>query len=263
MSHSEYQDVLGGNRWQEQLDLDGPRGAASDDDTCWLCDDFTAWSPVMVAINLELYGTRRRRLGLRFLERWTELNKHLASIARHASCLASRLLCHHALGANDWQEQLDLDRPRGAASDDDTCWLCDDFTAWSPVMVAIDLELLTLQNIRECCRARLHLRHLDAIVGLEIPILCSDGVGSYPEAEVDVLLEHNRSNLISTASMMPFFRFTLQWPTLSQRCILCDSAVGARHRRIARSNAVTSADWVSKGSGFGSNAVNNGFVVEM
>ncbi|KAL1487038.1 hypothetical protein MTO96_008342 [Rhipicephalus appendiculatus] len=39
------------------------------------------------------------------------------------------------------QRQLDLDRPCGMVSSDETCWLCDDFVAWNSVMQEFDLEL--------------------------------------------------------------------------------------------------------------------------
>ncbi|KAH6948931.1 hypothetical protein HPB50_027153 [Hyalomma asiaticum] len=97
MSHSENQDVLPANHWQGQLDLDTADGAAGNEDTCWhwywLYDDLTAWSSVMHAIDSKLYETKPKRLGLRFLEDWTELDRDRVSVARQESCLASKLLC--------------------------------------------------------------------------------------------------------------------------------------------------------------------------
>ncbi|KAL1472402.1 hypothetical protein MTO96_039354 [Rhipicephalus appendiculatus] len=48
---------------------------------------------------------------------------------------------HDATATIRWKGQLDLDRPCGAVSSDETCWLCEDFPAWNRVMNAFCLEL--------------------------------------------------------------------------------------------------------------------------
>ncbi|KAL1472833.1 hypothetical protein MTO96_039071 [Rhipicephalus appendiculatus] len=40
-----------------------------------------------------------------------------------------------------WKKQLDLDRPCGAVSSGEACWLSDDFTAWNLVIERLYLEL--------------------------------------------------------------------------------------------------------------------------
>lgn len=188
MSRSEDQGALSANDyWQGELDLDRPCDAVSPDDTCWLCDDFTAWSSVMHAIGLELYEAKPRSLGLRFLERWTELDRDSVSIARQQSCLASMLLCRHpcivALNvACSIRCEPDVEQssfPIHLRPQSSTC----------------ASRSLTLLNIKKCSSALLHLRDMDAIVDLEVLVLCSDGLGPYPAAEVDALMERNRSTL--------------------------------------------------------------------
>ncbi|KAL1480775.1 hypothetical protein MTO96_050758 [Rhipicephalus appendiculatus] len=45
------------------------------------------------------------------------------------------------LPAKQWKRQLDMDRPCGAVSSEETCWLCYDFVAWNAVMRALDIKL--------------------------------------------------------------------------------------------------------------------------
>ncbi|KAH7938802.1 hypothetical protein HPB52_000437 [Rhipicephalus sanguineus] len=48
---------------------------------------------------------------------------------------------HNSISITQWKSQLDFDRPCGAVSSDETCWLCGDFMAWNSVIQAFDLEL--------------------------------------------------------------------------------------------------------------------------
>lgn len=48
---------------------------------------------------------------------------------------------HDAPAIMQWMGQLNLDRPWGAVSSDETCWLCEVFPAWNTVIYALDLEL--------------------------------------------------------------------------------------------------------------------------
>lgn len=186
MSRSEDEGALSANDcWQGQLDLDRPCDALSPGDTCWLVNNFTAWSSVMHAIGVELYEAKPRRLGLRFLERWTELERDSVSIARQQSLLASMLLCQH---------------PCIVALNVACSIRCEPDVEQSSFPIHLRSSTcasrsLTLLNIKKCSRALLHLRDMDAIVDLEALVLCSDGLGPYPAAEVDALMERNRSTL--------------------------------------------------------------------
>ncbi|KAL1476399.1 hypothetical protein MTO96_036536 [Rhipicephalus appendiculatus] len=51
--------------WESQLDMDRACGAVSSEETCWLCDDLTAWNRVTSALGLELEESRPGMLLLR------------------------------------------------------------------------------------------------------------------------------------------------------------------------------------------------------
>ncbi|KAL1466468.1 hypothetical protein MTO96_042714 [Rhipicephalus appendiculatus] len=69
-------------------------GAVSSEETCWLCDDLTAWNRVMSTIGLELEESRPGMLLLR-CSFDTKADSEQVSTVRQASFLASWLLCHH------------------------------------------------------------------------------------------------------------------------------------------------------------------------
>ncbi|KAH7948226.1 hypothetical protein HPB52_019529 [Rhipicephalus sanguineus] len=116
-----------------------------------------------------------------------------------------------------WKGQLDLDRPCGAVSSDEACWLCEDFPAWNTVIYAVYLELAetapgTLRLRFEPDRfekkdvfeaaalnfyARLNLRDVDAVIGLETLYINIDRPSQRCAAEIDALLKRNRNTLKS------------------------------------------------------------------
>ncbi|KAH7939323.1 hypothetical protein HPB52_010884 [Rhipicephalus sanguineus] len=49
--------------------------------------------------------------------------------------------CHNESCAYQWKSQLDMDKPCGAVSSEETCWLCHDLTAWNRVMNVLALVL--------------------------------------------------------------------------------------------------------------------------
>ncbi|KAH6924298.1 hypothetical protein HPB50_014711 [Hyalomma asiaticum] len=87
-------DFLSGGQWKGQLDLDRPCRALSSDETCWLCDDFTAWNPVMYQLDLQLAETTPGTMLLRCISEPRE-DRDPVTAARQTSWLASWLLCHH------------------------------------------------------------------------------------------------------------------------------------------------------------------------
>ncbi|KAL1482590.1 hypothetical protein MTO96_014159 [Rhipicephalus appendiculatus] len=46
-----------------------------------------------------------------------------------------------SISITQWKKELDLDRPCGAVSSGEACWLSDDFTAWNLVIERLYLEL--------------------------------------------------------------------------------------------------------------------------
>ncbi|KAH7938811.1 hypothetical protein HPB52_000446 [Rhipicephalus sanguineus] len=94
MSHGEDYDALSADNWKGQLDLDRPCGAVSTQQTCWLCDNFTAWNRAMRTLGLELEESMPGAL----LLQWSfdaQMGLDQVTTAREASLLASSLLRQH------------------------------------------------------------------------------------------------------------------------------------------------------------------------
>ncbi|KAH7938809.1 hypothetical protein HPB52_000444 [Rhipicephalus sanguineus] len=82
------------DQWKDQLDMDKLCGPVSSQETCWLCENFTAWNQVMSALGLGLEESMPGMLLLRCSFDVKAESERLAT-TRQASFLASWLLFHH------------------------------------------------------------------------------------------------------------------------------------------------------------------------
>ncbi|KAL1469661.1 hypothetical protein MTO96_040951 [Rhipicephalus appendiculatus] len=173
-------EALSANQWKEQLDLDRPCGAMSSGETCWLCDDFVAWNPVMYAYDLELFETRPGMMLLKY-------TSEPVTTGREASRLASWLLGHHpciqglimtcSIGANSPVDQPPFPihlRP--------------------PSSTSASRRFRSL-NITKRANALLALRDLDAVVGLETLYIDIGEIDDNLAAQINALMERNCSTL--------------------------------------------------------------------
>ncbi|XP_050047014.2 uncharacterized protein [Dermacentor andersoni] len=188
MSHSEDYDVFPTNEWKTQLDFDRPCGAVNSDETCWLCGELTPWNRLMHALAFELVETSPGTLLLRAMCN-VEADRDPATVAREASLLTSWLLCRHLC-----IRELDV-----------ICLVRDNAPADQPSFPihvrppssssSLSRRRFRTLNITESAGARLYLRGVDAVVGLETLFIDASETNRHFAAEIDALLERNRHTL--------------------------------------------------------------------
>lgn len=186
MSHSRDYDVFPTDEWKSQLDFDRPCSAMNSEETCWLCGELTPWNRAMHALSFELVETSPGTLLLRALSN-VEVDSDPATVAREASFLTSWLLCRHLC-----IQELDV-----------TCAIRDSAPADQPSFPihvrppssTLSCRRLRMLNITESVGARLDLRDVDAVVGLETLCIDAAETNRHFAAEIEALLERNRHTL--------------------------------------------------------------------
>ncbi|KAL1446252.1 hypothetical protein MTO96_028870 [Rhipicephalus appendiculatus] len=197
MSHGDDPDASAIMPWMGQLDLDRPCGAVSSSETCWLCEDFPAWNTVIHALDMELDETAPGTLRLRFDH--FPPKRDLVTTAREASVVASSLLSHHlCIQEVHFECAISTNTPASQPS--------------FPIFMRrhssspASRTLRLLRFAESCCfnrlsptsaGAHLDLRDMDAIIGLETLYIQVGRFGQRFAAELDALLERNRSTLSS------------------------------------------------------------------
>ncbi|KAL1419150.1 hypothetical protein MTO96_005258 [Rhipicephalus appendiculatus] len=181
---------------QGQLDLDRPCGAVSSDEACWLCEDFEAWNTVIRALYLELAETAPGTLRLRFdpdvpSARWNE--EYFKIVAREASIVLSSLLPQHLC-----IRELDLNCVTCCVS------AADPLFPISMRRQSSSPASRTLRSLRisyfcgeRYIYGRLHMPDMDAVIGLETLYVYTQHFNERWAAEIDALLERNRTTLNS------------------------------------------------------------------
>ncbi|KAL1419149.1 hypothetical protein MTO96_005257 [Rhipicephalus appendiculatus] len=194
MSQAEHHDASADIRGQ--LDLDRPCGAVSSDEACWLCEDFEAWNTEIRALYLELAETAPGTLRLRFnpdipSDRWNQ--NSFITFARKASIVLSSLLPHHLC-----IRELDLDCV--------TCCISATYPNFpismrrqssSPASRSLRSLRISYYCGERYIYGRLHMPDMDAVIGLETLYVYTQHFNERWAAEIDALLERNRTTLNS------------------------------------------------------------------
>ncbi|KAH7940064.1 hypothetical protein HPB52_020629 [Rhipicephalus sanguineus] len=173
---------------KSQLDMDRPCGASSFEETCWLWDDLTEWNRVIGALGLELEESRPAMLLLR-CSFDDEADSERVATSRQASFHASWLLRHHSC-----IQEVILICPKSATSPLEERPLQIDIC---PLVSTATSRTLRGLYIRETSCARLDLRGLDAVIGLETLYIDVDKISQHFATQIDVLMEHNSAMLKS------------------------------------------------------------------
>ncbi|KAL1460302.1 hypothetical protein MTO96_043373 [Rhipicephalus appendiculatus] len=186
MSQSDNDDSISITQWKRKLDLDRPCGAVSSDETCWLCDDCTAWNSVIQALDLELAETKSGTLRLQSVP-YEKVDRPSVIIAQEAARFASLLLSRHTC-----VQELSLTCSIRARSPFERPPF--------PIHLSPTLSMLIHRRLRLLCitersSAHLDLRDIHTITGLETLMIRCEGHNQRIAAEVDALLERNRTTL--------------------------------------------------------------------
>ncbi|KAL1478606.1 hypothetical protein MTO96_034959 [Rhipicephalus appendiculatus] len=186
MPQSENDDSISITQWKRQLDLDRPCGAVSSDETCWLCHECTAWNTVIQALDMELAVTKSGTLRLQSVP-YEKVDRPPLIIAQETARFASLLLSHHTC-----IQELSLTCSIRARSPFER----PPFPIHiSPTLSTLIHRRLRLLCITERANAHLDLRDIHTITGLETLLIRCEGHNQRIAAEVDALLERNRTTL--------------------------------------------------------------------
>ncbi|KAL1483922.1 hypothetical protein MTO96_050156, partial [Rhipicephalus appendiculatus] len=174
------------DEWKRRLDMVKSCGMLTSKQTCWLCDDLTAWNREMRALGLELEESRPGMFLLR-CSLGTDADSEQVNTFRQASFLASWLLCHHPC-----IQDVIVSCPTSVISPAEE----------SPFQIQLRLPSSTVTTrrlrglyITETSSDRLDLRDLEVVIGLETLSIDVDGINQHFAAEIDVLMEHNGATL--------------------------------------------------------------------
>ncbi|KAL1487037.1 hypothetical protein MTO96_008341 [Rhipicephalus appendiculatus] len=186
MSDTAGYDVLCMDQWKCRLDMDQPCGMVSFEETCWLCDNLTAWNRAMSALGLTLEEPRPGTLRLRCLLD-AEADVERVTTTRQASFLASWLLCHHPC-----IQEVTLSRSGRVNPPVEE----PPFQIYlRPQLSTVASRRLRSLHLRDIIIARLELIGLEAVIGLETLDIKVDEIDQHFADKIDVLMEHNRATL--------------------------------------------------------------------
>ncbi|KAL1478013.1 hypothetical protein MTO96_035299 [Rhipicephalus appendiculatus] len=174
------------DEWKRRLDMDKLCGMVSSKQTCWLCDDLTAWNREMRPLGLELEESRPGMFLLR-CSFDTKADSEQVNTFRQASFLASWLLCHHPC-----IQEVNVRCPFSVnPSVEERPFQIQ----LRPPSSAVTTRRLRGLYISETCSARLDIRDLDVVIGLETLYINVDRINQHLAAQIDVLMEHNGATL--------------------------------------------------------------------
>ncbi|KAH7939538.1 hypothetical protein HPB52_013545 [Rhipicephalus sanguineus] len=158
----------------------------SSEETCWLCDNRTAWNRMMSVLDLALDEWKP---GLLLL--WCSFDRKAGServtAVRAASFLASWLLCHHSYVEDGFLScRTSISTPVEEPPS---------HIHLHPLSSTATSRWLRGMNINNTYSAILSLRHLDAFNGLEMIYIHADEINQDFHAQIDELVAHNRTTL--------------------------------------------------------------------
>ncbi|KAL1478014.1 hypothetical protein MTO96_035292 [Rhipicephalus appendiculatus] len=186
MSDTAGYDESCADQWKSRLDMDKPCGMVRSKETCWLCDDLTAWNREMRALGLELEESRPGMFLLR-CSFGTEADSEQVNTFRQASFLASWLLCHHPC-----IQEVKVSCPRTVNPPvEETPFQIQ----LRPPSSTLNTRKLRGLYISETCSARLDIRDLEVVIDLETLYINVDRINQHFAAQIDVLMEHNGATL--------------------------------------------------------------------
>ncbi|KAH7938993.1 hypothetical protein HPB52_004110 [Rhipicephalus sanguineus] len=199
-------------QWKSQLDMDKPCGAVSSEETCWLCHDLMAWNRVMNVLALVLEESRPGMLLLRCsVEKKPDSEQVTA--ARQASFLASWLLRHHPC-----VQEVIVSCPESADRPAEEPPVQIHFHSGSSTAPSRRLRGLYISEIPS---ARLDLKDLDAVVGLETLNIDVDQINERLAVQIDKLMERNCATLKNVD--IREFEDTRRGLTMVENLVACES----------------------------------------
>ncbi|KAL1469656.1 hypothetical protein MTO96_040946 [Rhipicephalus appendiculatus] len=186
MSHGEDYGALSADKWKGQLDMDRSCGTLSSGETCWLCDDLTAFNRAVRAFGLEL---KESMPGTLLLQCTFEAQMDVDQVitAREASLLASSILRQHpciqdlsvvCLYSGDYREG----QPPFPSH-------------MSPPSLILTCRRLRCLKIYQHASARMYLTDLVTITGLETLHIDVDEIDENFATQIDAVMERNHNTL--------------------------------------------------------------------
>ncbi|KAH7938808.1 hypothetical protein HPB52_000443 [Rhipicephalus sanguineus] len=186
MSNGEDCGALSSDKGSGQLDLDRPCGQMSSGETCWLCDDITAWNQAMRALGLQLEEPMPGTLLLQCTFD-SQMDIDQVTTAREASLLASTLLRQHPC-----IQDLSVLCPYGTGY---RVELVPFPGQMSPPSLMLTGRRFRSLKITQRASAHQYLTDLDTITGLETLHIAVDKIDENFTAKINTIMKRNCSTL--------------------------------------------------------------------
>ncbi|KAL1482593.1 hypothetical protein MTO96_014162 [Rhipicephalus appendiculatus] len=197
--------------------MDRACGAVSSEETCWLCDDLTAWNRVTSALGLELEESRPGMLLLRCSFRMEGSSEQVTGVrpvtaVRRASFRASWLLRHHPC-----IQYVIVSYPTSVNPPVEETPFQIHLRPQSSTTISRRLRGL---HIKETSSARLDMRGFDTVIGLEVLYIDVSEINEHFAGSINELIEHNLTTLKKVD--IREFRGTLHGLIMLENLVACE-----------------------------------------